>query len=188
MPLPLLLVKTGTPWRAPPVLAAVDPTHAFDKPASLDVQILRQADQLASRLGGFLHVVHACRLPPIAALPAMVAAPDVLAGLRERAEQDSRLALSRALRLAAVDAQVHFSIGFPTEAIAKVAAATRSQIIVMGAVSRSSLQRLLLGDTAEMTLDNLNADFLIVKPDTPPISIQPPAPTPETAKPSTTQA
>lgn len=37
--------------------------------------------------------------------------------------------------------------------------------MVMGAVSRSRLDRLLVGNTAERVMDNLECDVLVVKPD-----------------------
>ncbi|MGL1102669.1 universal stress protein, partial [Vibrio parahaemolyticus] len=42
--------------------------------------------------------------------------------------------------------------------------AIHSSIVVMGAVSRSGLKRLFIGNTAERTLDLLSCDVLIVKP------------------------
>jgi CheY-like chemotaxis protein len=41
---------------------------------------------------------------------------------------------------------------------------TKSAIVVMGALSRSGLKRLFIGNTAESLLDTLPCDFLIVKP------------------------
>ena len=40
----------------------------------------------------------------------------------------------------------------------------RSDIVVMGAMSRSGLKRMLIGNTAERLLDRLPCDLLIVKP------------------------
>jgi nucleotide-binding universal stress UspA family protein len=56
---PVLLVKTPTPYRRPVVLAAVDPAHAFSKPAKLDDEILRLAKSVSQALRGPLHAVHA---------------------------------------------------------------------------------------------------------------------------------
>jgi universal stress protein E len=48
--------------------------------------------------------------------------------------------------------------------IQHVADDTRADIVVMGALARSGLKRLLIGNTAERMLDRLNCDVLIVKP------------------------
>lgn len=50
------------------------------------------------------------------------------------------------------------------DAIAETGEEIHSSIVVMGAVSRSGLSRLFIGNTAERTLDLLSCDVLIVKP------------------------
>ena len=40
----------------------------------------------------------------------------------------------------------------------------RSDVVVMGAIARSGLKRLVIGNTAEAVLDALTCDLLIVKP------------------------
>jgi universal stress protein E len=52
----------------------------------------------------------------------------------------------------------------PVTAITRVARQTKADIAVLGAVSRSGLKRLLIGSTAEVLLDRLSCDLLIVKP------------------------
>jgi universal stress protein E len=52
----------------------------------------------------------------------------------------------------------------PAAAIEQAARRTRSDIVVMGAVSRSGLKRLIIGNTAERLLGELPCDLLIVKP------------------------
>ena len=54
-PVPLLLVKEPARLVGARMLACVDPTHAHDKPAALDVQLLQRGAALAHRLGGELH-------------------------------------------------------------------------------------------------------------------------------------
>jgi universal stress protein E len=41
---------------------------------------------------------------------------------------------------------------------------TRAGIVVMGALSRSGLRRMFIGNTAESVLDALACDVLVVKP------------------------
>jgi len=48
--------------------------------------------------------------------------------------------------------------------LAEEAERVRADIVVMGAVSRSRLQRIFVGNTAERVLDHLPCDVLIVKP------------------------
>ena len=54
--------------------------------------------------------------------------------------------------------------GVPRETLPAMARALKASIVVMGAVSRSGLKRLLIGNTAEAVLDALPCDVLILKP------------------------
>ena len=58
-PVPVLLIKRSQPYRRPTVLAAVDPTDAFAKPAKLDQEILTVSSVVADAPHGRLHAVHA---------------------------------------------------------------------------------------------------------------------------------
>ncbi len=164
-PCPLLLVKSGRPWRRPAILAAVDPAHAHAKPARLDTQILEVAGALRTALAGRLEVVHAF-VPPLlfdADLPGGGAAEGVALVAAAAEEAGRRLdALLAAQRLEKVVR--HLPHAPAAEAIAATARQARAAIVVMGAVSRSGLKRLFIGDTAADTLDSLEADVVVVKP------------------------
>jgi len=58
----------------------------------------------------------------------------------------------------------HMLACHPMDAIEQVASDIGSDIVVMGAISRSGLGRLIIGNTAERVLDRLPCDVLIVKP------------------------
>jgi universal stress protein E len=58
----------------------------------------------------------------------------------------------------------HLSPLPPAEAIAATARAIRSDIVVMGALSRTGFKRMLIGNTAEHVLDTLTCDVLVLKP------------------------
>src|SRR5579884_2606477 len=62
-PCPLLLLRTEQVYREGPVVAAIDPGHAHDKPAELDDRIVAAAKTLSSALADApVHVYHA--VPP----------------------------------------------------------------------------------------------------------------------------
>ena len=46
-PVPVLLIKRAQPWKRPVILAAIDPSHVFAKPAGLDLDILEESQALA---------------------------------------------------------------------------------------------------------------------------------------------
>jgi universal stress protein E len=52
----------------------------------------------------------------------------------------------------------------PISAITAAARKSHSAIVVMGAVSRSGLKSLFIGNTAENILDELSCEILVVKP------------------------
>ena len=54
--------------------------------------------------------------------------------------------------------------GTAREALPAAARALRADLVVMGALSRSGLKRLFIGNTAEAVLDALPCDVLVVKP------------------------
>jgi universal stress protein E len=163
-PVPVLLVKRAGRWRKPAVIAAIDPAHSFAKPARLDDSIIAAADTLSSALGGTLHVAHAwADLPASSRITA--AAPGIALALDQRARRAARAAFDRALEKAgAANAKKHFVAGSPDEVLPKLARRQRAGIVVMGAISRSGLKRLVVGNIAEQVLDALPCDVLVVKP------------------------
>jgi len=164
-PVPVLLVKRGGPYRRPLVLAAVDPDHSYAKPAQLDGEILRAASVVAAALRGSLHAVHAYMPLPLAAVADGVRSAKEIARVQAQSLQSAGEKLDRLLRQVGAPAARRHLIGrHPADAIVQAAAQTRSALIVMGAISRSGLKRLLIGNTAERVLDHLSCDLLIIKP------------------------
>jgi universal stress protein E len=164
-PVPVLLVKNRRLYHRPRVLAALDPSHAFAKPANLDRQILRAGAQLVHALHGELHAVHVV-LPTIPIMPAMPDGPaiDIAAG-RDEMERAARRKLDRVVDGFDVKrSHCHLVPGRPDDVIPRVAKRERSAIVAMGAVSRSGLKRFFIGNTAEFVMDAVNADILVVKP------------------------
>jgi universal stress protein E len=155
---PVLLLRDAAPWRRPAILAAVDPVHAHDKPADLDESILVGGRALAAILRGRLHVVHANH-PPLLGLAAET--PFVTEDLLSHGHREFHRLMSRADMAAR---RGHLVEGAPEKVIPRVADDIGARIVVMGAVSRSGLKRLLIGNTAERVLGKLDCDVLIVKP------------------------
>jgi universal stress protein E len=165
-PCPVLLVKSGRPWHRPGILAAVDPSRAHAKPPQLDAQILEMATALREALKGRLDVVHAVSRPRWIADPGIAdggaaEAAMLLAGAASEAGRNLDALLAR-MRTGKVGR--YLTEGPAAEAIADTARRARTSIVVMGAVSRSGLKRLFIGETAADTLDAVRADVLVVKP------------------------
>jgi universal stress protein E len=142
-PAPLLLVKPMRWPAAPRVIAAIDPGHPADEPAALEHDILDSASLLAERLGGELHVLHACSLAERRRSEAVVAAV-----VAPHAVPQSR---------------IHVLHGSPVSVLPDAASALRADVVVMGAVSRSRIEEMFVGHTAERTLDLVASDILVIK-------------------------
>jgi universal stress protein E len=164
-PRPVLLVKRAGAYRRPVVLAAVDPDHAYAKPVRLDQAVLQMGAAIAGALRGTLHAVHAYAPLPVAAFSRGVQSAADLRRLELDASRDAARKLERAVRTANIPPSRRHLLGLhPADAIAQAAARTGSALVVMGAIARSGLKRLVIGNTAERVLDRLPCDLLIVKP------------------------
>ena len=155
---PVLLLRDSQPYRHPAILAAVDPLHSHGKSAELDEAILARGRALAAVLRGKMHVVHANH-PPLAGIA--VENPYSLEDLRQLGRDEFTRLMARSDMAAR---RGHLVDGDPAKVIPRVAKDIHARIVVMGAVSRRGLRRLLIGNTAERTLGKLDCDVLIVKP------------------------
>jgi len=164
-PVPVLLVKSARPYRRPIVLAAVDPLHAFGKPARLDSRILGLGASMAEGLRGKLHAAHAYTMIPAGTVPAVVADARIGLQLQRAAAATAGAAFDRALRSMNISRnRRHLVGGDPANVIAEVSRKIGSAIVVLGAISRSGLKRAFIGNTAERLMDELRSDLLVVKP------------------------
>ncbi len=164
-PVPVLLVKSGANWEELNVLAAIDPSHRFAKPAKLDARILSAAAEFSRALNGTLHVAHAYVPLPVGTVPMAGASPQLVAQVAEGSQAKAKNDLKTAL----ADTRIprnhqHLIEGAAAEAIPRLARELGCGLVVMGALSRSGLKRMLIGNTAERILNSLNADVLVVKP------------------------
>lgn len=63
-----------------------------------------------------------------------------------------------------LDHQIHLVHGNPKEDIAKTVVAAQSDLLVMGSIGRSGISGLIIGNTAESVLLQLNCAVLVLKP------------------------
>ncbi len=166
-PCPLLLVKSRRPYESMAVLAAIDPFHAHSKPADLDVRLLDLAKDWSGLFKGRLHAFHAylplMSVSPMPAGPTVPIAPppeveeahgELIAHEFDRLSQSAGIASSTR----------HLHMGDTCNELCAVAKRIRAGLVVMGAVSRSGLRRVFIGNTAEKVLDEIECDVLVVKP------------------------
>ena len=167
-PASLLIVKSRRSYQDSAVVAAVDPFHANAKPANLDARLLQIGGRFARIFSGNLHIFHAFMpLVPVQTLPMVSAAPIIAMPpeLEPLHQQQVELAIDRLARSARIPkVHQHLQLGRVAPELSTLAKQIRAGVVVMGALSRSGIQRLLIGNTAERVLDGMPCDVLVVKP------------------------
>jgi universal stress protein E len=147
------------------VLAAVDPMHANAKPGGLDRIVLGAAERFGEALDGRVHVVHAYDPLPPSVANARVMNTKIAAAIRAEAREASKRAFARLMRRSEIpESRRHLKAQNPYVAIEQAAKDIGADVIVMGAISRTGFKRLLIGNTAERVLNELDRDVLVVKP------------------------
>jgi universal stress protein E len=167
-PVPLLLTK-AKPWAERAVIvAAVDPSHVNDKPVVLDRRILDWARTLAGATHGSVHALHAY-LPVTLSAEVATGMPVIMSAMTPKMMEEERLAaLEQVQSLCApygIDSQRSVArLGVASDVIPSFAEEIGAAVVVMGAISRSGLERIFIGSTAERVLETLPADVLVIKP------------------------
>lgn len=158
-PCPVWLVKPGHHSNYDRVLAAVDcqPTPQGD---AMNRRILEMSTSFAASTGNPLQIVSVWQ-----------GLADLAPDLKDREspnrliEQTARETVERLLEQSHPNTyRVHFRKGVAGEAIPQVAAEIDADLIVMGTLGRSGISGLLIGNTAERVLREVNCSVLAVKP------------------------
>lgn len=166
-PCPLWFVRSPELPKQPRLLVAVDPRHTHAKPTKLDARLLQAAHTVTRQLGGRIAMVHAYETPA-SAVPGMLMEPVRLPISPQRTREfvakttRSVAKLASKHRISAADCVVRE--GVAADVIASEANRRGSDILVMGAVSRSLLVRPVIGSTAERVIDHVDCDVLVIKP------------------------
>jgi universal stress protein E len=148
-PCPVWFVRSAALPRSPRLLVAVDPRHSHAKPARLDDRLLQAARALTDQLDGRIKVVHAYETRA-SAIP----------GVARITQSVKRLARKYSVN----DADCLIAEGPPADVIAATVRQAKTDLLVMGAVSRSMLVRPVIGSTAERVIDHVDCDLFVVKP------------------------
>jgi universal stress protein E len=164
-PVPMLLTRERGWQSAPVVVAAVDPTGRHFRGDDLDIRILRLAEQMASGVGGTMHVFHAWEATLLARIGEREEelAPDLPESLTERRHREAIFAALSAAEVA--PARLAVVQGRPEQALPEHCRASAADLVVMGAIARNPFGRIFIGSTVERVLEQLPCDLLVVKPD-----------------------
>ena len=152
-PCPLLLLKSPEVYATGPIVAAVDPLHAYEMPEELDGTIIEAARTLSYSLAEApVHLFHA------------EAAPSNSEHQRARRSRVNARVYDLAERHRIPSANVHIESGTVETSLPEFARTRHADAIVMGALSRAYPQRAILCHKAEHVLDGMSCDVLVVKP------------------------
>lgn len=168
-PAPLWLVKSRKMQDTPVFMAAIDPTHQHDKPAALDIGLLDVGTALARATSGEIHAFHAYDPTAVfASVSANAYTPTALP--YDEIERSMREHHGRRFDELVGDFNIsddrkHLVSGATHKELAAIADQVPVDVVIMGAIARNQWQRLLIGATAERTLEALPCDLLIIKPD-----------------------
>lgn len=153
-PVPLMLVKDQDWDDNLTLMIAVDPLHSHNKPLQLDKKLITTGLNLAEQAGGECHIVHAYAESARPFAPA------------EKVRKEHETAFHDLVaEFEFPENQLHLIDESPVDALHHYGEKIGSDLVVMGAVSRSRLREALIGSTAESVLDYVKTDILIVKPD-----------------------
>lgn len=159
-PVPVWVARYGPSPGLSNILAPVEP-------GDLAPAVLAFAASLAEDTGAILHVLHVVDYSGEQVLRMGDAGQETVDLYRQerRAAVESAMAELMGGLDASIDTRLHLEDGVPSEVIAEKSQEVSADVVVMGSVSRSGIQGLLLGSTTENVLHVLDTSLVILKPD-----------------------
>lgn len=158
-PAPVLLAKGSAQWMNGKILAAVDMGDHDDQHQGLHDTIISHAADIASMVHGELHLLSAHPAP-------MLSSANPIYQLRETILNIYSEKAAHYLSEYGIDeANTHIDEGPADTLIPRIAGQIGACVTVIGTVARTGISGALIGNTAEVVLDQLSGDVLVVKPD-----------------------
>ncbi|AZD54380.1 Universal stress protein family 7 [Pseudomonas chlororaphis subsp. aurantiaca] len=158
-PSPVLLVKTTKPWTGGVILAAIDVGNADGEHRTLHATIVDHGFDIASLAKAQLHVISAHPSP-------MLSASDPVFQLKETIEARYREQCKAfQAEFDIDDTHLHIEEGPADVLIPHTAHELQAALTIIGTVARTGISGALIGNTAEVVLDALESDVLVLKPE-----------------------
>ncbi|SDR87935.1 universal stress protein [Pseudomonas prosekii] len=159
-PTPVLLVKTAKPWTGGVILAAIDVGNTDGEHRTLHACIVDHGYDIASLAKAKLHVISAHPSPMLSATdPTLQLSETIQARYREQCKAFQA-------EFDIDDDHLHIEEGPADVLIPFMVHKLQAVVTVIGTVARSGLSGALIGNTAEVVLDAVESDVLVLKPDT----------------------
>jgi nucleotide-binding universal stress UspA family protein len=157
-PSPVLLVKTAGSWKDKVILAAVDVGNSDLEHRHLHDTIIDHGYDIATLAKAHLHVISAHPSPMLSAAdPTFQLSETIQARYREQCK-------SFQAEFDIDDDHLHIEEGPADVLIPFMVHKLQAAVTVIGTVARSGLSGALIGNTAEVVLDAVESDVLVLKP------------------------
>ena len=157
-PTPVLLVKTSKPWTGGVILATIDVGNTDDEHRHLHNIIIDHGYDIASLAKAHLHVVSAHPSPMLSAAdPTLQLSETIEARYREQC-------IAFQAEFDIDNEHLHIAEGPADVLIPYMAHTLGASVTVIGTVARSGISGALIGNTAEVVLDAVESDVLVLKP------------------------
>ncbi len=164
-PCPVWLIKPSHRKKYARILAAVDPDPSDEVKNRLNELIMDLATSLAEIERSELHVVHTWILYSEAVLKLLIGNVTKLARDTRKTHRRWLKALLEKYDLEKLKPHVHLLEGKAKELVPALARKKDVELIILGTVARSGLPELLIGNTAENVLSQVDCSVLAVKPE-----------------------
>lgn len=162
-PAPVMLVKSARPWAHNRVLACIDATSADQGHQLINDNILSYAEHLSDHFETDLHLVNAYPLVAVAfAMVPEVSAPDDIQKYIHEQHEDACGQWARKYNIR--NDHLHIREGDAEDVVASVAQDIRADVVVVGSIGRTGLAGVLIGNTAELLVDKVGCDVIVIKP------------------------
>lgn len=158
-PSPVLIVKSAKPWVGGTILAAIDAGSSDMEHRVLHSGIVSHGYDIAALAGGTLHMLSAHPYPMLSATDSIFQLKESIQGLYRE------LCKTFQAEFDVSDDRLHIEEGPADVLIPHIAHKLEAVLTVIGSVARTGLSGALIGNTAEMILDTLDSDVLVLKPD-----------------------
>lgn len=161
-PAPIMLIKSSEPWKHNRILASIDATSTDEGHQLINDNILSYAEQLTDHFDTDLHLVNAYPLVNVAfAMVPEVTAPDDLHKYVQ--DQHEEACGKWADKYNISREKVHVKEGAPEIVVSELAQSLETDVVMIGSAGRTGLSGVLIGNTAELLLDKLECDILVIK-------------------------
>ena len=156
-PCAVLMVKSERPWTGGVILAAVDVGNQDEDHRRLHASIIDHGHDIAALAKGELHVISAHPSP-------MLSAADPVYQLSETIEARYRKACEAfQAEYGISEERLHVAEGPADVLIPHTEQRLDAVVTVIGTVCRTGITGALIGNTAEVVLDELKGDVLVLK-------------------------